>query len=439
MGLAGAPVLGYIGKISSDELQQKSNASIIDVTGKAGLEKMYDDVLRGQDGRREVDRAKVGQNSSTQDRDPVPGDTLHVSLDADLQQRLFDRLQAAIHQAHSTAGAAVAINPQNGEILALVSAPTFDDNWFVDQSHQSDVMHALHDKTQPLLNRAIAGQYPSGSIIKPLIGTAALAEGVVTPQTTVLSTGGLKVGVNTFPDWKPGGHGITNLSKAIAESVNTYFYEVGGGYDQQPGLGVDRIVKYLSRYGWGRTLGIDIPGEQPGLLPTKQWRTNVRPTPWRLGDTYHLAIGQGDLEVTPLQVASAIAAVANGGTLYQPHLVREISDPNGQTRTTIVPKVLEKDIAPGPDITAVQAGMREGVLSGSSRAMQSVPVPVAGKTGTAQFGVGNHTHAWYTAFAPYDHPTIALAVVIEGGGQGHEIALPVAKDILTWYFSETRS
>lgn len=439
LGSAGAPVIGYIGKISERELQAKPGASIIDVTGKAGIEKTYDDLLRGHDGRREVERNVLSQGQRTViNQAAVPGATVQLSLDGQLQQRLFDRLVVAIKQAHSTAGAAVAINPQNGEILALVSAPSYDDNWFVSQGHQAEIQAALSDKHQPLLNRAIAGQYPSGSIIKPLIGTAALAEGIVTPRTTVVSTGGLKVGLSSFPDWKSGGHGVTNLSKAIAESVNTYFYEIGGGYEGQTGLGVDRIVRYLQLFGWGQLLGIDIPGEMSGLVPTKQWRTTVRPTPWRLGDTYHLAIGQGDLEVTPLQVAAAMAAVANSGTLYQPHLVTKILDPNGRILKTISPTILQREIAGSGDFAAVRDGMRQGVLSGSSQAMNTVPVPVAGKTGTAQFGVGNHTHAWYTAFAPYDHPTIAVSIVIEGGGQGHEIALPVAKDIFTWYFSTNR-
>ncbi len=440
LGPAGAQVIGYVGKISDQELLKQPQASLIDLVGKAGLEKEYNVQLSGRDGQREIERNVLNEGQRTViDHSAIPGSTLHLSLDAQLQQRLYDRVSEAVRLGHSSAGAAVAINPENGEILGLVSLPSYDDNWFAHSGHNQDITKALTDVHQPFLNRAIAGQYPSGSIIKPMLGAAALAEHIITPLTTVLSTGGLKVGPNTFPDWKPGGHGITNLTKAIAQSVNTFFYEIGGGYQNQPGLGVDRIVRYLQAFGWGQPTGIDLPGEQSGLLPTKEWRDTKRATPWRLGDTYHLAIGQGDLEVTPIQVAAAIAAVANGGTLYQPHLVTSVGSPDGLTTSTVSPTIVRSNIVPAADTQAVRQAMREGVLSGSSQAMQSVPVPVAGKTGTAQFGTGNHTHAWYTAFAPYDHPTIALAIVIEGGGQGHEIALPVAKDILTWYFSRQPS
>lgn len=437
LGAAASNVIGYIGKISQSELQQRPEASLIDLTGKTGIEKQYNDELTGTDGSREVKRNVFNQASGAVTTvDPTPGQTLHLSIDADLQQHLYDRLLTAIHQGRSTGGAAVAIDPRNGRVLALVTAPSYDDNWFVSAGHSEDIRKALTDSKKPLLNRAIAGQYPSGSIVKPLIGTAALAEHIVTPDTTVLSTGGLSVGGQSFPDWKSGGHGVTNISKAIAESVNTYFYEVGGGYEDQKGLGVDRIVKYLQLFGWGTPVGIDLPGEESGLLPTKEWRDTIRTTPWRLGDTYHLAIGQGDLEVTPLQVATSVAAIANGGTLFQPQLLTKVTSPDGKTLDTVQPHVIRTNIAPLQYIKDVQVGMRQGVLSGSSRAMQSVPVPVAGKTGTAQFGVGSHTHAWYTCFAPYDQPTIALAIVIEGGGEGNEIALPVAKDVLTWYFGQ---
>lgn len=436
LGPAAAAVIGYVGKLSPEDKRHHPQINVLDVIGKDGLERQYDRQLRGQDGQIATERAVNNQGQQTvTDQPAIAGQTLRLSLDRDLQQRLFDRLESAIASAHSTSGAAVAINPQNGEILAIVSAPSFDNNWFVSSSHTADIQRVLTDRRQPLLNRAIGGVYPSGSIIKPFIGTAALAEHVVTPSTTVLSTGGLKVGGSNFPDWKPGGHGVTNLAKAIADSVNTYFYEVGGGYQQQPGLGVDRIVAYLQKFGWGSPLGIDLPGEAAGLVPTRHWRETVRPTPWRLGDTYHLAIGQGDLEVTPLQVATAVAAVANGGTLFQPHLLTTTISADGRTTTATGPEILRDHLATAANIAAVQNGMRQGVLTGSSQQMQSVPVPVAGKTGTAQFGVGNRTHAWYTAYAPFDHPSIALAIVIEGGGQGHEIALPVAKDILTWYFT----
>lgn len=435
-GPALAPILGYIGKISEAELAENPKATMLDYTGKTGLEHQYNSYLQGRDGTREVEHDVFNREQTPLRRQqPEPGQTLQLSIDIDLQQHLYDALYAQVQRLHAPGGAATIVDPQSGEVLAMVSVPTYDNNWFLDSSQSANVTKALTDPQKLLLNRAIGGIYPSGSIIKPIIGTAAMAEHIITPHTTVLSVGGFKIGVSSFPDWKAGGHGVTNLAKALAESVNTFFYAVGGGYQDQAGLGVERIVKYLQLFGWGSKLGIDIPGEASGFVPTKTWREKQRPSPWKLGDTYHLSIGQGDLEVTPLQIAMSIATVANGGTLYTPQLVRSIQDPNGQTIKTLEPNVIRKSVAPADAISAVQFGMRQGVLDGSSRQLQSLPVASAGKTGTAQFGREGKTHAWYAAYAPYDHPTVAMAVIVEAGGEGNAAALPVAKEVLQWYFS----
>jgi len=433
-------VLGYIGKITKEELRTNPQASYLDETGKTGLEKTYNTILQGQDGFKDVEHDVLNRATNILRRqDPVPGKTLQTTIDAELQERLSTRLVEAIRSSHSTGGAAVALDPRNGEVLAMVTAPTYDNNWFIDETKKAQRQQAVLDDRKLMLNRAIGGQYPSGSVIKPLISAAALAEGIVTSQTTVLSSGGLRIGQNYFPDWKAGGHGTTNLAKAIAESVNTYYYEIGGGYEQQAGLGVERIVKYLRLFGWGDKLGLDLPGETPGFLPTKEWRETERPDPWRLGDTYHLAIGQGDVEVTPLQLAASLSAVANGGTLFQPHFVKRILTPDGQLDgTEQQPSIIRKDIVDDTYLEAVRVGMRQGVVSGSSRAMQSLPVAVAGKTGTAQFGNQGKTHAWYSVYAPYDNPTIAMIVLVEGGGEGNATALPVARDVLQWYFTRSQ-
>ncbi|MBI5467206.1 MAG: penicillin-binding protein 2 [Candidatus Kerfeldbacteria bacterium] len=435
-GPALANVLGYIGKISPTELADNQQASPLDSTGKVGLERMYNEQLTGLDGQKQVERDVFNREQQvTSQRPPEPGQTLVTTIDAELQQRLFDRLSQAVTANHSPGGAAVALDPTSGQVLALVSVPSYDDNWFVTSEHSADVSRVLTDPKKPLLNRAISGQYPSGSIIKPILAAAALAEHVITPSTTVVSVGGFKVGSDFFPDWKSGGHGVTNVLKAIAESVNTFFYEIGGGYEQQAGLGVDRIVRYLSTFGWGSAVGIDMPGEADGFLPTSEWRTTKRASPWKLGDTYHLSIGQGDVDVTPLQIAASTAAIANGGTLYQPYLVQEILSPENTSIKKISPHVLNASVAPASALATVRAGMRQGVLAGSSRQLQSLPVPAAGKTGTAQFGNQGKTHAWYSVFAPYEHPQIVLAIIVEAGGEGNVAAEPVAKDILQWYFT----
>ncbi|MBI2984537.1 MAG: penicillin-binding protein 2 [Candidatus Kerfeldbacteria bacterium] len=438
-GLALSPILGYVGPVTTDELRQDPQLRPTMLTGKAGLERIHNQQLSGTDGQRAIERDVLNQRHHVlQEQPPVTGETLVLTVDAKLQQQLFDRLAEAVRLSRGSGGGAVAIDPKTGQVLALVSYPTFDNNWFVTANHGNEIRGALADPHRPFLNRAISGQYPSGSIIKPLIAAAGLAEDLITPTTTVMSSGGLPVGTDFFPDWKAGGHGATNLTKAIAESVNTYFYYLAGGYEQHPGLGVDLIVTYLQRFGWGSRLDIDLPGEAAGLLPTREWRANVRATPWRLGDTYHLAIGQGDLLVTPLQVAVAVAAIANDGVLYQPQLVQAVVKSANQSVRRFKPAVIRRLNLPPSTLSVVRRAMREGVLSGSSQALQTLSVNAAGKTGTAEFGNAGKTHAWYTVFAPYEDPQIVLAVVIEGGGEGHQSALPVAQRVLDWYFSADR-
>ncbi len=439
-GSAAAALLGYIGKVSQPELAKDLKLTTLSLTGKTGLERVYNSVLTGREGEREVERdVRNRQQQILNEIDPQPGQTVQLSIDRGLQVKTAEVLSAAVQRLKSPGGAVVAVDPNSGEILALASAPSYDNNWFVQPDRSAEITTALTDNRKLLLNRAVAGQYPSGSIVKPFIATAGLVEKLITPQTTVLSVGGFTVGNNAFPDWKAGGHGLTNLAKALAESVNTYFYVLGGGYEQRPGLGVDRIVSYLQRFGWGQQLGIDLPSEAPGFLPTKDWRDHVRPTAWRLGDTYHLSIGQGDLVVTPLQVAMAMSAIANNGTLYQPRVATKILNPDGSLVRAVPKKILTDRIASTANIRAVQNGLREGVLSGSSRSLQSLPVAAAGKTGTAQFGVEGKTHSWYSAYAPYDNPTIVMTVIVEAGGEGNDAALPVAKEILDWYFRREQS
>lgn len=430
-------ILGYTGHISPEQLLQDPSADLLDIVGKTGLEFSYNQVLTGQDGLKNVERdVNNREQRILSQQETVPGQTVITTIDLPLQKILAERLQATVSGLRAPGGAAIAIDPQSGEILALASAPSYDDNLFVTSGKSEEVSRLLTDKKKPLLNRVISGQYPSGSIIKPLISSAALAERIISSSTTVLSVGGFKVGNDFFPDWKAGGHGLTNVTKAIAESVNTFFYAVGGGFDNITGLGVDRIVTYLQKFGWGSVTGVDLPAEADGFLPTKEWRTTQRPSPWKLGDTYHLSIGQGDLEVTPIQVANAIAAVANNGTLYEPHVVKEIRQANGSITKTFQPKIETNQVVSKNVLKTVQAGMRQGVLNGSSRALQSLPVTSAGKTGTAQFGNQEKTHAWFAAYAPYEQPKIVIVVLIEAGGEGNATALPVAKDTLQWYFTE---
>jgi penicillin-binding protein 2 len=338
--------------------------------------------------------------------------------------------------------AGLAIDPQNGGVLALVSLPSFDNNLFVQGISTQDLAALDADPNQPFLNRAVSGQYPSGSLIKPLIGAAALEEKIVSPEQTVSCQGGIRVAhqyqpeiIYHFRDWKT--HGITDIIKAIAQSCNVYFYTIGGGYGQREGLGIERIKKYLEYFGLGQATGIDLPHEENGLIPDPEWKAQAKPDEeWYLGDTYHVAIGQGDIMVTPLQITRAIGVIANEGVLYQPQIVDKVVDLNKDLIKDIPKQIIRENFIETEYLKIVQKGMRQAVVSGSAGALASLPVKAAGKTGTAQFGKQGQTHAWFVGYAPYPEPEIVLTILIEGGGEGSQVALPVAKQVLEWYFSQ---
>ncbi|MBI4414953.1 MAG: penicillin-binding protein 2 [Candidatus Kerfeldbacteria bacterium] len=440
-GSAFSHLLGYTGNISPEELARAHPAQrylMVDQIGKTGLERSYELTLRGIDGQKQIEVNAVGKEQRViATEPPVLGKDLWLSIDANLQQETQRALDAAVGRLRLDGGAVVVMDVRNGEILALASSPTFDNNIFVRGGPEERYTDLLHDQRNPLFNRSVAGQYPPGSTIKPLLAAAGLEERVITGSTTVQSTGGITIGQWSFPDWKAGGHGVTDIRKAIAWSVNTFFYTLGGGTDTFSGLGLDRMLSYLREFGLGAKSGVDIPGEATGFLPSREWKETTKKEKWYIGDTYHLAIGQGDVLVTPLQMASATSTIANNGGLFQPHLVHAIGD---SSRRTEVQRAAERYGFVSPsNLKIVREGMRQAVLDGSAAAVQNgIPQPVAAKTGTAQYGAQKATHAWFTAFAPYDDPQVALAVVVEGGGEGTATALPVARDVLASYFQLQR-
>jgi penicillin-binding protein 2 len=431
-----APVVGYVGRVSKTDLSTRRDLDPGGMVGRSGLEAALDSELAGDDGYRAVERDSANQILRTVAvLEPTAGASVTLTLDAALQEVATRALDSAVARVSAPGGALVALDPQTGAVLALVSSPTFDPTALAQGLDELTAQALFRDPRHPFLNRPIAGEYPSGSTIKPVIAAEALDRGVITPQTTVLSTGGLSVGGSRFPDWKPGGHGITDVKKALAESVNTFFYYIGGGYDNFQGLGVAGLLDGFTRFGFGVKSGIDLTGEANGYLPTSAVREKRSGTPWYLGDTYHLSIGQGPLAVTPLQIANATAAIANGGTVWRPYLATTLTDPTGQTRVLHVPEAVRRGVVKPSSLETVVAGMRQGVASGSSRALSDLAVPFAGKTGTAQFGDGTKTHAWFTAFGPVPGAKIVITVLVEAGGEGHDTALPVAREVLRWWIA----
>jgi len=435
-------ILGYTGKITNDELQQYNTEQnqvyqFNDYLGKTGLELYYENELRGKPGKKQVEVDSLGKEKKVLYQDnPINGDNLVLNLDSQFQEILWNLINDKVKNSKSITGAAaVALNPNNGEILAIVSSPGFDNNKFVTGLQSSEYQNLLNDPKKPLFDRAISGEYPSGSTIKPVWASAALQEGVITPSTTVMSTGGIKIGDWFFPDWKAGGHGLTDVRKALAESVNTFFYTVGGGYGDIQGLGIELLKKYAELFGLNHQLGIDLPGEASGFIPSKAWKESVKKEKWYIGDTYHLSIGQGDLLVTPLQVSSYMATVANGGILFKPQIVSKITDASGNLVKEMKPEIIRENFIKPEYLQVVREGLRQAVTSGSSRAMADLPFTSAGKTGTAQFGTEDQTHAWFTTFAPYEDPQVVMTVLVEGGGEGNVTALPIAKEALKWWFA----
>ncbi|OGG89598.1 penicillin-binding protein 2 [Candidatus Kuenenbacteria bacterium RIFCSPHIGHO2_02_FULL_42_29] len=430
-------VLGYLGEINAKELSDYKDKGYQagDLFGKSGLEVYYEEMLHGQNGEEEVEVDTNGKPKKTiASLFPVIGKDIILTLDLDLQKKLAESLSRAIIGSHSSgAAAAVAINPENGEILALVSLPDFDNNFFSAGIKTEVYEKYLADSRKPLFNRAIAGAYPPGSIFKPIVAAAALEEGIITESKTFLSTGGLQIDKWFFPDWKTGGHGRINIISALANSVNTFFYYLGGGYADFEGLGAPKIKEYAYEFNLGQPTGIDLPGEVAGFVPDENWKLSAKKEPWYIGDTYHLAIGQGDILVTPLQVALYTSAIANGGTLYQPHLLKEIKNGGYKTASDYL---LKTNFISQNNINIIRKGLRETVLSGSARSLQSLNVAVAGKTGTAQVAGDKPTHSWFAGFAPYNKPKIAIAIIVENGGEGSLVAVPVFKDVVSWYFNE---
>lgn len=444
-------IIGYTGQIGIDELKSSSGIySGLDYVGKEGLEKSYEEALRKVPGEVQTARDAKGNLISKEIVSPSePGKSLVLWLDADLQRKITEVTERVMSNVGSKHGAAVAIDPRTGGILALVSIPGFDNNLFNKNVDPQALKEILQNQEHPLYNRAITAAYPTGSTIKPLNASAALQEKIISPSKAFNCQGGISIPhrydpliTYTYDDWRV--HGLTDMRKAIAESCNVYFYTIGGGYGDQEGLGPSRIKKYLELFGWGAKTQIDLPGENSGFIPSPEWKKAQKKENWFDGDTYNFSIGQGDTQVTPLQVASAFVAIANGGTLFKPHIVKEIIDDSFSSPTSvqeIQPEILRKDFIDPENLKIVREGMRQGVTGenspfASSVTLNSLPVTAAAKTGTAQTSKDNYYHTWATVFAPYENPQIVITIMIEDVYNLQSSSLPAAKEILNWYFTE---
>jgi penicillin-binding protein 2 len=425
-------VIGYTG------VAEKGSAII----GKSGLERFYDEQLRGVDGvmlsQRDATGAVIDERIAQK---PVSGYELVTTIDADFQSYFYNRLAESLRNMGLKAGVGVALNPQNGEVLALFNIPSYDGNVFVTPGKGKEINALFNDASRPLFNRAVGGAYNPASTIKPLVAAAALKEGVVSPGYQILSTGYIEIPnpynpdkPSRFVDWKA--HGLVDVYSAIARSSNVYFYEVGGGFEGLRGLGIERLRRAWQEFGLGVKTGIDLDFEATGFLPAPEEKEERTGQPWRIGDTYNVSIGQGDLLVTPLQLINYIATISNGGTRYQPTIMKQMKSVGGGVVSESYPTILQEYPEYKTAFEQVRRGMEDGVNKeyGTSHLLDVLPVEIAAKTGSAQTNNNTKTNAFFVGYMPAQKPEIAILVLIENAKEGSLNAVPVARDVFAWYY-----
>jgi penicillin-binding protein 2 len=435
----GSHFFGYVGAIAEDELKSLAGKGYTenDVIGKEGLEQQYDRYLRGKPGGEQIEVNAAGQLVRRLGPvDPTPGDSVILSVDWRLQQiaenALREQLLATAKlRGHPVAGAVVVLDPRDGGVLALASYPNFDPNDFTNGISEKRYAAYLNDPLRPLYDRAIGAATPTGSTFKMITGSGAITSGVIGQNQVLYDSGAWNCHGHTFVDIASGGLGVTNFEHALAASSDGYFYQLGYR------LGHARLRYFAEQYGLGSTLGIDIPGEYPGNWPTNAWSMKVYGLPLEPSDVCQLAIGQGAMQATPLQMADVTATVVNGGTLFRPHLVQEIRDPQGRLVRRFDHEIVRHVAVTQESLREVRAGMDQVTQPWGTAYGEDVPgVPYGGKTGTAETDGGNGPNTtWFVAYAPSSHPQIALAVFMERtGGYGATTAAPVARRIIAGYF-----
>ena len=440
-------LIGYMGEINKAELDKADKTFYKggNLIGKMGLERLREPDLRGEKGYDNMEVNALGfEQQNLKDVEPLPGRDLHLTLDVELQKIAEEEMAAK-----NRAGAVVAMEANTGRLLVAASAPELQLEEFVGGISQKAWQGMLDNPLHPLVNKLVQGQYPPASTYKLVTAFAGLSEGIVTPDTTIFCPGHYQFGNRTYRCWKKGGHGSVSFKRAVAESCDVYFYQVGQK------LGVDRLARYARMFGLGEKTGVEIEHEKPGLIPTTEWKRKRYNTKWHEGETLSIAIGQGYDLATPLQIALMTSVIANGGTLYKPTVVEQVIDPDGKMTSSFKPEVLSRLSGQGRNLKLVREGMVEAVNSrrGTGREAQvdtQHGIIVGGKTGTGQvvrlaqyihlkeedIPYKYRDHAWFTCFAPASNPEIVVTVMVEHGLHGGSAAAPIAAKILNQYFED---
>ena len=404
--------------------------------GKFGLEKSYESALRGADGTKELEVDAIGRKVKVVNSyPPYPGNDVTLTVDIKTQLAAWTAMQ-------DKAGAVIAIEPSTGKILTLLSTPGFSPNQLSSGITRAEWNELINNPGNLLTNRAIQGQYPPASTYKPIHAIAALEEEVIEPSTMIHAGGTFRFGRRTYRDWRAGGHGTIDVERAIIESADTFFYQVGLD------LGVDKLAEYSRIFGFGKVTGIELGNEKPGLVPSTEWKLRALKERWFEGETISVSVGQGYTLTTPLQLLNAYAAIANGGTLYKPKIVEEIRSPSGDILKRFVANELSTLEVSEESLSHIKTALR-GVVTdekGTARFLSWSRLKIAGKTGTAQVAkliertkniedvpYKLRDHAWFAGYAPYDDPKIAVVVLVEHGGFGASAAAPVARRVFRAY------
>lgn len=435
-------ILGYTGPVSGEQLLDLKQDGYLpdDLIGKVGIEARYENSLRGVYGTQSVERDASGQKTQVLRTiaQAQPGDSLTLTIDTKEQRYAQKALQWAMKKVGIKRGVVIAMNPQTGEVLALVSLPSYDNNQFARGISNKDYTKLLNNPDKPLLNHATQAQYPPGSTYKLVAGTGALADKKITPSTKIRTAGYLTLGGTRFYDWNRRGFGPCDIYCGFGHSSDTFFFQMAGK------LGIDRLGYWAKQYGFGNLTGIDLPGEAPGIVPTNEWKQSTLGAPIFGGETYQAGIGQGYDVVTPIQLINAYAALANGGTLYQPQIVRDIVGPDGKVVRPFTPKIIHKMNVPASVLRVMRNAARNTVLVRHTYNLVDMPIKIAGKSGTAEFGTRDSKgrlpyHSWFVGFVPKDARNgsfnstsaqiVVLALAYDSRTKGN-----VATEIVKYFF-----
>jgi len=423
-------LLGYV---SYPAMDKSGNYWQGEFVGKDGLEKQYNDILKGENGSKIIETDALRRvYSENIVNTPKQGNDLITTIDARIQGELFTLIKNLSADRTFTGGSGAIMNVVNGEIITTTSFPEYDSEILSFGKDVSTIHSYLTDKRKVFLDKNISGLYTPGSIVKPFFAFGALSEGIIDPYKKILSTGSISIQnpyfkdqKTIFKDWQV--NGWTNMMEALAVSSDVYFYEIGGGFENQKGLGIANIEKYAKLFGFGEKTGVDLPDEKKGTIPSPEWKaSNFKGDPWRIGDTYHTAIGQYGFQVTPMEMVRAVGAIANGGKLLTPHLI--LNDTAKENQNSILN--LNKEY-----LSFVHQGMRLAVTSGTALSLNVPYVQVAAKTGTAQVGIAkNKVNSWVIGFFPYDNPKYAFAIMMEAGpsSTGSGAAASIMRQLLDW-------